>query len=314
MEVFEKVKNMEVEERVLATLAYFEIFDLALNINELRRLLPGEMLIGNEITEIVKRMEEVGSIVSLNGWCALKKGKGLLEKRNDKDALAEVLLRKINKWKWIFSIVPFVEFAGVCNYLSFKSVEKDSDIDLLIVTKPGRIFLAKVFLTLYMHLLGIRRHGNKVAQRFCLSFYVNADNLNFKEILLKDDVYFAYWLLALKPLYDSKNVWEKIEQENEWINSFLVDFRQRRESTEGIIRKKSWWKRFNEWLLVGKFGDFLENNLREYFVKRNKQKKLPETSSVVVSEEMLKFHNHDKRAEFRDEWFSKLDKLSIKLP
>jgi hypothetical protein len=309
MDLLEKIKNEGAEERILATLAYFEIFELALSFEELQRLMPGKMLEKNELENLLKSRTQ---LVEENGYFVLRGKEKLLSVRKQKNLLKEELLRKINKWKWVFEWVPFVEFVAVCNYLSFNSVEKNSDIDLLVVAKPGRIFLAKVFLTIYMHLLGVRRHGDKVEGRFCLSFYVNENSLNFKPILLKDDVYFAYWLVALLPLYGSEKIWRKIAEENKWISGFVDSFEERREKYSEVRAGKSWWKNLNEWILKGLLGDFIEKNLVKYFISRNAKRSLPENASVIVSEAMLKFHNHDKRAEFRDKWLNKLKKLSIK--
>lgn len=297
---------MSLPEKIKATLAYFEIFDLALSVEELIRLMPGgvEGRLGVE-----KALREMSEVNEEHGFFVLKGSEKLLESRIGKSLLADQIKHKADKWKWVFGLVPFVQMACVCNYSSFDCVEKDSDIDLLIITKPGRIFLARLFLTFYMQLFGLRRHGEKIAGRFCLSFYVNENNLNFEEILLKNgDIYFAYWLMALKPIYGTETIWVKIEKENLWSGKYFENFEGRREDFRLVDQKKSWWRKWVEFLFGGKIGDFIEKLLGGYFLRRHnkRQKYLPENASVIVSTKMLKFHNNDKRLEFRERWLNRL--------
>jgi hypothetical protein len=146
---------MSLPEKIKATLAYFEIFDLALSVDELMRFMPG-MVEGRLGVE--KDLSEMSDVRGKHGFFVLKGSEELLENRIEKSLLAEQIKQKADKWKWTFGLVPFVEMACVCNYSSFDCVEKGSDIDLLILTKPGRIFLARLFLTLYMQLFGLRRY------------------------------------------------------------------------------------------------------------------------------------------------------------
>ncbi|MGL5830649.1 MAG: hypothetical protein ACRCZE_00705 [Candidatus Altimarinota bacterium] len=309
MSFTEKFKNLSLEGKIKASLAYFEIFDLALSVEEVMRFMLGGV---ETKLDVEKKLKEMGNISQEDGFYVLKGSEKLLEDRVAKSLLADQIREKVDKWKWAFGLVPFVEMVCVCNYSSFDCVEKDSDIDLLIITKPGRIFLARVFLTFYMQLFGVRRHGETVAGRFCLSFYVNENNLNFEEILLKDgDIYFAYWMMALKPVYGPEGIWKKIELENKWIEKYFAGFEDRREKFTEVLEKKSWIKKIYEFILKGKFGNILEKWLSGYFLKRHaeRQTKLPETASVIVSNQMLKFHNNDKRLEFKQSWKKRLKEV-----
>ena len=63
-------------------------------------------------------------------------------------------------------------------------------------------------------------------------------------------------------------------------------------------------KRFAEWIFSGWMGDFFEWVLKKTFKRKTLKNKerLGSNSCVVVTDDMLKFHNHDKRKEYYEGW------------
>jgi predicted nucleotidyltransferase len=94
---------------------------------------------------------------------------------------------------------PAIRRIWVCNSLSMNAADADSDIDLFVETAPGRIWTGRAVTTLFFALLGVRRHGNKVRGRFCLSFFA-AEGADFGKIAIPDDVYLSEWARRLVPV------------------------------------------------------------------------------------------------------------------
>src|SRR3989338_8633583 len=72
-------------------------------------------------------------------------------------------------------------------YGSFSGVPKvddDSDIDLFIVARAGRLFIVRSFSILILHVLGVRLHGKKIKGRFCLSFFIDDTALDLSKIAI----------------------------------------------------------------------------------------------------------------------------------
>ena len=63
-------------------------------------------------------------------------------------------------------------------------------------------------------------------------------------------------------------------------------------------------KRFAEWLFNGWVGSFMEWLLKKTFKQKTLKNKerLGGESCVIVSDDILKFHNHDKRKEYYEKW------------
>ena len=200
----------------------------------------------------------------------------------------KLLLEKSARYMRFVRFCPFVRLVAVCNNVAMGRAHENSDIDLFFVIKSSRLFTGRFLATLLFHLLGVRRYGNKISKRFCLSFFVDENELNLKKIAIQNDYYLAYWLKTLIPFID-KGVLEKLESQNQWIPDLKI-------TREYLIPSKTTF-------LEKLFPNFLENFLANWQKKRalKKMNGLPRPHGVIVTDHMLKFHDVDKREVLREE-------------
>jgi len=220
------------------------------------------------------------------------------------DELQQKLWRKVERYIPYLRAVPFLMGVAVCNNLAFGKVDEESDIDLFIIAKSGRMFLVRTFVTFILHILGVRRHGKKISGRFCLSFFVDDSALNLEKMALENDIYLAYWCRNLKPLIDD-GVFGKFANENSWTAKYFEkkDFEL---SDERVLKFSRWQKKFEN-ILNGKLGNFLEEMFKKWQIKRanEKLKFVPSTADILISEHILKFHNLDRRREYSKDWIAR---------
>jgi len=227
-----------------------------------------------------------------------------------KSKIEKKLHSKILKFGKIFRIIPFVRLVAVCNNVSFFRVKENSDIDIFIVAKKGRLFIVRTLVTFLLHVFGVRRYGKKINARFCLSFFVDESVVDFSSIAVENDIYLAYWINRLKLIVDYSNFYEKtFLPSNSWIlkfwdNSFLADENR----FYFFINDNIFYKSFRfliSFFLLSYWGNFIESLLRKWQLKRAgvKLNKLGKNSSIVLSANMLKFHNFDRRLLYRKQWF-----------
>jgi len=203
--------------------------------------------------------------------------------------------------------VPFLKLVAVCNNLAFGSVKEGSDIDLFVVAKTGRLFTMRFLITVFFHFLGVRRHSKMVNGRFCLSFFVDDSYLNLSAIAKSQDYYLAYWIKNIIPIIDS-GISEEFLLVNDWIKPFFE-----KDEKNGLIYSKkipyaiTKAGKFWEFCLDGKIGDFFEYILRKWQISRARKKTLAvkDSSGLLVQEHILKFHNIDRREEYREAWIKK---------
>ncbi len=213
--------------------------------------------------------------------------------------------KKLRRAVWYLRFVPGVEAIAVGNTLAWWNTRPDSDIDLFIVTRPGMIWLARLFCVTPFALLG-KRPGRSRIDPFCFSFFVTSDALDLSSLRLPDgDPYLAYWTSSLVPVFDRSGVWERFKAENSWTDSYLPHAKTgnhpltppSKGGEQGFLGHKlpSFSRRGWGWLL-----ERLARNLQIRRLPKHIKALMNKDSRVIVTDHMLKFHDNDRRAEYRD--------------
>ncbi len=213
---------------------------------------------------------------------------------------------KVQKYVRFLKIVPFVRMIAVCNNLAFGKVDEKSDIDLFIVAKSGRLFIVRAFITLILRLFGVRTYGNKIAGRFCLSFFVDDEFLDLEKIAIYQDIYLAYWLKSLVLILDD-GVSRVLLEKNIWIKKYFDNEEDFEMNKEYLMENRSFIKKIFEWIGGGRFGDFCENLFKRWQLKtvEKRAQTVGKEAGWIINDHILKFHNIDRRQQYRDRWFSK---------
>ncbi len=229
----------------------------------------------------------------------------------EKTAIAR---RAVKKMRWI----PFIRAVYLCNTVALGCPKDTSDVDVFIVVKNERLWLTRLLVTLVMSMFRLRRTKKDVSDKVCLSFYVTDAALDLSKIrLFPDDIYLAYWIAHLVPLFDPKDLLKEIEQKNTWIQEYLphVTLQKRLLPTRTIqdIFCSRVFRHAGEVLLSGRLGNYKEQiakRLQKMKMERNTKSIQHEPDTrVIVSDEMLKFHENDRRGYYRERWMEKIEKI-----
>ena len=128
--------------------------------------------------------------------------------------------QKAQRWGKVLISIPFIRgvFLAGSLTLSTGNAKETSDIDIFIVTKSKRIWLARFLLTVVTHIFRIRRRGEYDVNLFCLNHYVTEDNL-FRD---DHDLYAAHLYGSFISVgRESQQTLETFWQENLWIKDFF---------------------------------------------------------------------------------------------
>ncbi len=109
---------------------------------------------------------------------------------------------------------------------------EDSDIDIFIVTEPDRIWLVRTLLTVWVALFSRRKTRDSHRDSFCLSFFVTTSGLDFSTFALENDVYLAYWMTTLKPIWDPYGTYGFFLDANHW---HTVSAEEQTENTKYLL-------------------------------------------------------------------------------
>jgi hypothetical protein len=104
---------------------------------------------------------------------------------------------------------------AVSNSLAMYATHPDSDIDLFIINTPNRLWIVRTLVLLTAELLGIRTKPHDEAGKFCFPFFMTNANLNLEGIAIENDIYLAYWIQTLKPIFDMNNTYAQLMEVNQ---------------------------------------------------------------------------------------------------
>ncbi len=302
---------MNLQKSILQTIAFFDIFNFPLTAEEIQENLYhyNKPVHIKEIKGTLGEMEEEEKIEKLHDYYILKERGKLVDVRKSRRFLAEKLWNRTRQYCQYIVHVPFVKMIAVCNNLAYDNPSEVSDIDLFIVIEKGRMWTARLIVSLILQFYGVRRHGNKIIGRFCLSFFATPEVMDMEKLEQKpSDPYLAYWTKLLMPIYGKKTYTQFMEMNEGWLKKkYGLSFEDIKEKKLSF-RGKSWIKKFWEWLFKGKRGDLIEKIIKNILEKRSqrKAKELGPEANIVISDNMLKFHNNDRRKEYLEKWKEKL--------
>lgn len=307
---------------ILRTLAYFDVFEYPLTIPEVWRWLyrgRGESWTATE-ADIQKEIEMLvaGQRIERHGeYLCLPGRRSCIAQRADRAKQNERKWKRARTVARFVEVFPFVKAVAVVNTLAINNARPESDIDLLILCAPRRIWLARFMVTGIVQLLGFRRHGDQIANRVCLSFYLTTRALDLAPLKsATEDHHFAFWATQAVPLMDD-GVWQKfIEANRGWTgrlpNAWSNAWTRTTIKPNRLLRNI---KHFYEQVFGLSRAELFEASARDRQMARmekNTTSKLATgTTEVVVNEDVLKFHEDDRRARYNTLYQERCQQLGI---
>lgn len=292
---------------IKATLSYFDIFDRPLTLGELK-----DYLFGCSATEeaIIKTVEKMPDICFLNGLFFLKNRERLASEREEKKKASEALWNRVRKFSVLFALCPFVRMVAVINSLSFNNATNKSDIDLFVITRKKHLWCARFFLKLLTQIFGARAHHEKIAGRFCLSFFVSEEAMDLSSFARKYDPHLAYLVYLIAPVIGKQTYTEFLKANNKWTAVYF-----KRPLVPRLAQLKEYKianaVRFFLEKILSIFGPFLEHFFYAIQQKKDlaRKKALQKDDGVVMNKKIFKFHELDNREKIADRFSHEFSKL-----
>lgn len=135
-------------------------------------------------------------------------------------------------------------------------MEKDSDVDYFIITKPGRLWVTKLFLTIFKKIFLL--NSRKV---FCINYYIDYNHLEIEE----KNVFTAIEITTLIPVFGRK-YYDEFYEKNIWIKNYFPNFPKR--NNRMIDKNKPGrLQKILEKLFDNRLGDWLDDFAMKLFSK-----------------------------------------------
>lgn len=235
---------------ILRTVAYADVFDYPLTAYEVHRYLAEMSASLSAVQDSLDRIVASGHHLAYHrGYVTLPGREYIVETRLHRQTICTSLWPKGIRYGLAIASLPFVRLVAVTGTLAVDNVEQGADIDYLIATTPGRVWLTRL-LTLV-----IVRIGRLEGVEICPNYVISMDALE----QFDHSLFTAHELSQMVPLYGAR-VYEALISENAWAHHFLPNaFSVRRDPPRrklGLVTRAL--KQIGERVLGGKLGNMLE--------------------------------------------------------
>jgi hypothetical protein len=241
------------EAAILKTVIYADIFDFPLTRPELHHYLIAENPISYEqIEHTLATSSVLHDALDFEGEYVICAGRhAIIAVRLKREAASVHLWNEALHYGDWLARLPFVRMVALTGALAVRNAsDSDDDLDYVLVTTPGRVWIARAFAILLVRLAAQR--GVVVCPN-----YVLAESALLQE---KQDLFMAHEVAQMVPLYGLA-LYRAMRDQNDWVADYLPNasaaFYAEAERTPG--RGWGWLKRGAELVLGGRLGDALEN-------------------------------------------------------
>jgi predicted transcriptional regulator len=250
----------QLEKSIIKALLYYDVFNHPLTINEISASCKckGQQV---AINVALENLLENGLVFKDQGFYFLYQKTELVNERLSEKKKLERYLKKAGSMTNLIAHFPFVRGVMLSGSLSKFRIYDDGDIDYLIVTKPGRLWIARTLLVLYKKIFLFNSY-----RYLCLNFFIDENSLHFDD----KTRYSATEVATLIPTYNYE-IYKKLIKANKWIESYFPNFKKRKKE-HVVSNKRRWLKQTLEFLLNNKVGDGLDSFFMKQTLRYRKKK------------------------------------------
>jgi hypothetical protein len=273
------------DEAILRTLLYADLFDYPLTPHEIHHY-----LIATPATDIAVQAALACSpwvaahTTQTRGYVALRGRQALGALREARRQSSAALWPVARRWAAVLGWLPFVRMVAVTGALAVDNAPEGDDVDFLIVTAPGRVWLARALTVLVVRLARLAGVG------LCPN-YVLAETALAQQ---RRDLFSAHDLVQMVVLV-GQDTGAAMLKANAWTAEYLPQA-TRPLRTEQDLGPRGWawrWQRLGEWLLGGRVGNALEAWERRRKLARFAPAARQPGSAAELDEERVKGHFED---------------------
>jgi hypothetical protein len=197
---------------ILATLAYADVFDFPMREREVHHYLIGRRADFGEIMHVLDTDPRLRARVGRrDGMINLAGREGLQERRREREEIARQLRPAADRYAARIAALPFVRMVALTGALALDNTEASGDVDFLVVTAHGRLWLTRA-----MVVLVVRRAALEGAS-LCPNYLLSETALYLSD----QDLYSAHELVQMVPLSGRALYWHMRRLNHSWVSSYL---------------------------------------------------------------------------------------------
>ena len=224
-----------VNDAVVATVAYSDVFDMPVSLVDVGRFLVGVRAPLEAVERAADALVDSGQLARCGDLLYLSGRDEVLAIHADRTQRADQMWPQARRWISVLARLPYVRMVAVTGGLACDSVAPHDDIDLFIITAPGRLWLTRLAVVSVVRVVGLR------GPELCPNYLLSTDALDL-------DVrtqYVARELAQTVPLV-GHDCWDDLLDRNAWYRDHLpnarpLDVEPVASGWPGIVRRTVEW-------------------------------------------------------------------------
>lgn len=246
-----------VEEKIILTLLYFDVFNYPLNADEIFRFLGTNHITVSDVKQDLLELKRKKLIYQFDELFSVQNNEFNASRRLRGNSLAKKYLPLAKQKGRLIAKFPFVRGVLASGSLSKGYMDNNSDLDFFIITAPRRLWIARTLLVMYKRIFLFNSH-----KHFCVNYFIDSDHLEIEE----KNLFTATELATAIPLYGTA-YYRLLHRKNKWVSNAFPNFHPL--CDDDVDEANSGWiKRTMEKLFNLFFADQLEAYFRSMTMNR----------------------------------------------
>lgn len=211
----------DIEEAIIKTLCYRDLFDYPLTAKEITEFLIEHSASSSQVEQVLARMVAEGKVGELHGYHYLSQKKSLVSQRQRREKISERKWGRALKRARILRFFPWVRAVFLTGALAAGNAGREADLDFLIITRRNRVWLTRLIAYLVFSGLGWKRPRGveEAPDRVCLNMFLAEDALAVPEE--EHNLFTAHEVALARPLWARDYLHRRFLGENPWVRKFL---------------------------------------------------------------------------------------------
>lgn len=211
---------MTLQEAVIATVTYHDIFKYPLKKEEIQKYLIGKKSNLKTVKKTINQLLKKKLIESKTNYIFLKNKTNLEAIRTKREQYSQYKLTRAKLYSKILHLIPTIKGICITGALSMNNCTKNDDLDLLIFCQKHTLWTTRFLVNILM--LPFKRSPNNknIANKACLNIFIDESDLMIKS----QNIYTAHEICQMKLLWDKNNNYLRFIKKNNWYLKFLPNW------------------------------------------------------------------------------------------
>jgi hypothetical protein len=275
-----------IEAAVMRTVLYGDVFDFPMTAAEIHHFLIHNQAVRKAtIDKLLSTSSTLAQHLILDQpYIACNGREALIDIRRQREQQSQqVWDTAITYGRWL-AWLPFVRMVAITGALAMRNNKAGDDYDYILITTPGRVWLARAFAILLVRICKLR------GVTICPNYVLAANALE----QTRKDIYIAHEITQMIPVY-GQDLYFAMRSHNMWTSNHLPNAHAPLHDHHATApaRLPRTLKRLAEIVLTGRIGDTLDTWEHRRKIRRFQAELKTPNSSAQLDRTQVKGHFND---------------------